>query len=385
MSIDKPQAPSASSPNPVSHHKTTPAQRKQIELCHTARAAERTGHLDSAISGFREAALLDTTNPTPLMYLGFALQQANQLERASQVYSLAADLDPRTTQAWRKPGLDEEIRVRSKALDQAIRHHSSALHAAAMQQYQQRHPDADIQRIREAIWCQTHTVPFSYKTPRQRPHLFYVPDLAPVAAFDAADLSWRTTLEGAAEEIRAEFSALAVRHAEAEMPYLNVSLKLGEGWQSLVGQLNWGSFFLYQNGQVNETLKPLIPRTLDILRQIDTLTIAGTPREVVFSILKGNQHIPPHYGVANTDATVHLPLIAPPDSGIRVADTTHLWAEGEMFAFDDSFEHESWNRSERLRVNLLFEAWHPDLSEQERGAVAQSFEMRDIWNRSRRI
>ena len=45
---------------------------------------------------------------------------------------------------------------------------------------------------------------------------------------------------------------------------------------------------------------------------------------------------------------------------IRVADTVHEWPEGKVFAFDDAFSHESWNKGPKFRVNLLFEAWHPD-------------------------
>jgi len=136
-----------------------------------------------------------------------------------------------------------------------------------------------------------------------------------------------------------------------------------------------------------------VPRTLEVLNAIDTLKITGMPREVVFSMLQPGQLIPPHYGVANTDATVHLPLLiaaAREDEGsekcgIRVTDTTHLWRRGQAFAFDDSFEHESWNRSASVRVNLLFEAWHPDLSQPERNAVQAAFAARDAWNRQRRI
>jgi len=385
MSTDKPGPSSVSNQDPDSRLEPTPAQGKQIKLCHAARRAEAAGHLNTAIARYREAVLLDTTNPTPLMYLGFALQQAGNWDRACQVYSLAADLEPRVTRAWRKPSLDEDIRVRSRALDQAIRQHSSDLHAAAMQQYQQRCPNAEFERIREAIWCQTHPGPFSYRSAQQRPHLFYVPDLAPVAVFDAADLPWTETLERAWEVICNEFQSLAEQQAESESPYLDASLGLGRNWESLIGTLNWGSFFLYRNGKVNAKLESMVPQTLKLLGEIDTLTMAGTPREVVFSILRGKQHIPPHYGVANTDATVHLPLVAPAGSGIRVTDTTYAWVEGKVFAFDDAFEHESWNRSEQPRVNLLFEAWHPDLTQQERGAVATAFELRDTWNRARRI
>jgi aspartate beta-hydroxylase len=38
--------------------------------------------------------------------------------------------------------------------------------------------------------------------------------------------------------------------------------------------------------------------------------------------------------------------------------------------FDDTFEHEAWNRSSETRVVLIIDSWNPDLSEAERAAVS---------------
>jgi aspartyl/asparaginyl beta-hydroxylase (cupin superfamily) len=42
--------------------------------------------------------------------------------------------------------------------------------------------------------------------------------------------------------------------------------------------------------------------------------------------------------------------------------------------FDDSIEHEAWNRSDATRVVLLFEVWRPELSADERAALTILFE-----------
>ncbi|HJU41002.1 MAG TPA: aspartyl/asparaginyl beta-hydroxylase domain-containing protein, partial [Tahibacter sp.] len=34
-----------------------------------------------------------------------------------------------------------------------------------------------------------------------------------------------------------------------------------------------------------------------------------------------------------------------------------------------TYEHEAWNRSDRTRVVLIFDVWHPDLTDVERAAV----------------
>ena len=54
----------------------------------------------------------------------------------------------------------------------------------------------------------------------------------------------------------------------------------------------------------------------------------------------------------------------------RVGAETRYWREGEAFVFDDTIEHEAANPSGELRVVLIFDVWHPDLSRTEREAVA---------------
>lgn len=47
--------------------------------------------------------------------------------------------------------------------------------------------------------------------------------------------------------------------------------------------------------------------------------------------------------------------------------------------FDDTIEHEAWNRSDRTRVILLFEIWRPELTEEERRLVSAMFEAIDAY------
>ena len=68
-----------------------------------------------------------------------------------------------------------------------------------------------------------------------------------------------------------------------------------------------------------------------------------------------------------------------------MADHVHYWREGELFLFDDGWDHEAWNDSEETRVVLIFEAWRPDLRPEEITAIQTSFEDRDKWIRTRLI
>ena len=48
--------------------------------------------------------------------------------------------------------------------------------------------------------------------------------------------------------------------------------------------------------------------------------------------------------------------------------------EGEVLAFDDSFQHEAWNRSDGQRVVLIFEVWSPQLTDAEVVGVTRMLE-----------
>ena len=37
--------------------------------------------------------------------------------------------------------------------------------------------------------------------------------------------------------------------------------------------------------------------------------------------------------------------------------------------FDDTIEHEAWNDSDKLRVVLIFDIWHPHLTLPERALI----------------
>jgi aspartyl/asparaginyl beta-hydroxylase (cupin superfamily) len=39
--------------------------------------------------------------------------------------------------------------------------------------------------------------------------------------------------------------------------------------------------------------------------------------------------------------------------------------EGKAIVFDDSFEHEAWNDGNSARITLVFDIWHPDLTQRE--------------------
>jgi aspartyl/asparaginyl beta-hydroxylase (cupin superfamily) len=97
----------------------------------------------------------------------------------------------------------------------------------------------------------------------------------------------------------------------------------------------------------------------------------------MFSLLKPQTHIPPHHGMLNTRLIAHLPLIVPEGCAMRVGDETRAWQTGKLALFDDSVEHEAWNKSDQTRVVLLFDVARPELDATELKAVALCFEAMD--------
>ena len=359
---------------------------RQQQLCEQAFSAENAGRFRSAATDYRRALMLEKNNPTPYLYLGFVLNKMGERRAAAGVYSLACDLSPKVLNAWRNPEISKDIQLRSFDANNLVRTSFTQLHKSTLAKYQRLHPAADIQRIYDAVWCATHDSEFQFKNAQQQPHLFYVPDLEASPIFNSSHYHWCQALEAAFEEIREEYYQLATNPGNVGEPYIGANASaLGESWKSLIGSKNWTSHHIYKNDQADRLLIQQLPTTCALLEQAPLLKTHGQPREVLFSVLMGKQHIPPHYGLANTDMTVHLPLVTSSKAGMIVAGEKYLWQEGKAFLFDDSFLHESWNDDSEPRVNLLFGAWHPGLSADEQNAVAASFESREAWNKTRSI
>jgi aspartate beta-hydroxylase len=141
--------------------------------------------------------------------------------------------------------------------------------------------------------------------------------------------------------------------------------------RGLLDNPSWGAFFLIKDGAPVEENAPLCPRTMAAVSELPLCRIDGRTPSVLFSLLRPGARIPPHHGFTNARLIGHLPLIVPPGCALRVGNETRAWREGEVLLFDDSIEHEAWNRSERSRVVLIFDVWRPELSSVERRLVTR--------------
>jgi aspartate beta-hydroxylase len=212
-----------------------------------------------------------------------------------------------------------------------------------------------------------------YPDPHQFCKFFYVPGLTTTAYYPRERFPWYAQLEAHTGTIREELLAVLAQPIGVE-PFLgtndNAALKEQNLLDGTRGKAEWNSFFFHRHGEVFEQNARRCPRTTEILNALPLVHIRGHAPEVLFSILTPGSHILKHHGVTNTRLVTHLPLIVPEDCAISVGGIEHAWQEGRCVTFDDTFEHEAWNRSDKVRAVMILDAWHPDLTEAERAAIA---------------
>ena len=185
-------------------------------------------------------------------------------------------------------------------------------------------------------------------------------------------------IEAATADIREELEALLADPSEALRPYVRMEKGLPDNvWSRLDQSLDWGACFLWEYGNPNIPVLERCPKTAAALAALPSAHIPGQSPSAFFSLLKPRTKIPPHTGVTNTRAIVHLPLIVPDGCGFRVGGETRAWREGEAFAFDDTIEHEAWNDSDALRAVLIFDVWNPHLTLAEQELIIQYFAAAD--------
>ena len=195
---------------------------------------------------------------------------------------------------------------------------------------------------------------------------------------DREHFPWLEQLEAQTDVIKAELIDLLASADAGLSPY--VAMPPGTPtniWTSLNNSPAWSALHLWKDGERIEAACARAPKTAEIVAALPLASIPGRAPTVFFSILEAGKHIPPHTGVTNTRTIIHLPLIVPGGCTFRVGGETREWREGEAFAFDDTIEHEAWNRSDQNRAVLILDCWNPHLSDQERAMICRLFEISD--------
>jgi aspartyl/asparaginyl beta-hydroxylase (cupin superfamily) len=200
---------------------------------------------------------------------------------------------------------------------------------------------------------------------------FHYPGLRELEFHDRALFPWLERLEGLTDSIAAELDQVANAVDANLVPYVQyqASEPLAQ-WRELNHNRDWTAIHLIQRGERIEPNASHCPQTMAFLSDLPQPWIHGCGSNAMFSLLAPRTSIPPHVGVANFRLLCHLPLIIPGKCWFRVGAQVREWQRGQAWLFDDSIEHEAVNETDHLRIIMIFDVWHPDLSPAEQAAIA---------------
>jgi hypothetical protein len=284
-------------------------------------------------------------------------------ERWTGVLALAAMMDERPPALETMLGHAEEVVARQRsgfaaAIDDGLAEARQSLGAAERRRF-----DA----------CVDHALGRRRIYPNQ-PAGMHFPFLPADEYFERGHFPWLERIEAETDTIRAELEALLADDESAIRPY--VAMEPGtpaNKWSPLDHALDWGAIHLWKDGRRDDDVCRRAPKTAAAVEALPLSDLPGRTPTVFFSLLRPGTHLPAHSGVSNVRAIIHLPLIVPPGCAFRVGGETREWEVGRAWAFDDTIEHEAWNRSDQVRAILIFDVWNPYISEVERDLLRRFY------------
>lgn len=174
-------------------------------------------------------------------------------------------------------------------------------------------------------------------------------DKNPRYFYSASEFPFLSSLEENFAVIKGELEQLLSNNTEQNW------LKTFPDYVDSKQQKAWKVFTFLFFGMKSPKHANLCPKTAELIYAIPEIISCD------YSYLAPQTHILPHKGYTRMVLRCHLPLIVPePDKcAIRVGNETQHWEEGKLLVFDDSFEHEAWNKSDKPRVVLMFDIPNP--------------------------
>lgn len=328
------------------------------------------GDFGRAASSLQDALRLAPQHFVGRLQLGIALEQLGHPHDALKTY-FNAIRDAQAQGRWLSdastaPGLREVVKYAMRYVHSGRK---ELLHGV-LAPLRQRYGDAELGRVEQCLAIYFGEQPSQIPDARQRPKFLYFPGIPSQPYYPRERFPWLDALEAATEQVRAEMDAvLSESSLEAFLGTQSAeqagTMLAASGRQAAA----WDAYFFYRHGRRHDAHAVECPATAALLEQLPLVRIREHAPETLFSVLRPGTHILPHTGVTNTRLVTHLPLLVPRDCALRVGGEIHEWQAGRCVTFDDTFEHEAWNRSEETRVVLILDSWNPDLTELERAAV----------------
>jgi len=352
-----------------------------IQLGNAQMAAE---DFSGAVTSFRRGLSLAPRIFVAHLQLGMALEKLGQSHEALKAYFMAIET-ARSLGRWRDDATTAvDLRQAVKYAMNYVNKGRRQLFRDVLNPLRERYGDSELVRVERSLAIYFSDQPANIPDPRQKPKFMYFPDIASQPYYPRKHFPWLEKLEAATDTIREELHDVLSQGQELEAFLGPLPAHASRGMLRSSSDQNpaWDAYFFHRHGQRHEQHCARCPLTTALLDALPLVRIRDHAPEILFSILTPGTHILPHTGVTNTRLVTHLPLIIPPDCAIRVGGEEHVWQEGRCVTFDDTYEHEAWNRSGQTRAVLILDSWHPDLSEAEREAVTDLVEAIGDFNQS---
>lgn len=339
----------------------------------------------AAAQTLREALRLAPDLFVARLRLGQALEQLGQPHKALKAYfgalRSAQNQGRWLNDATTAPGLREAVKHAMRYVDTG----RLAFFHRVLEPLQLRYGATELQRVKHCLDVYLGERPIEIPDPRQRPKFLYFPGIPSQPYYPRERFPWQETLEGAAGVIREELRDVLAQEYSLET-FLQAP-KPGQAPQEMLRSSGpspaaWDAYFFFRHGERYDAHALACPGTAALLGNLPLARIRDHAPETLFSVLSPGTHILPHTGVTNVRLVTHLPLMVPSDCALRVGGETHVWQEGRCVTFDDTFEHEAWNRSDQTRAVLILDCWNPDLTEAECAAVTELIEAIGNFNAS---
>ncbi|WP_375283516.1 aspartyl/asparaginyl beta-hydroxylase domain-containing protein [Sphingobium yanoikuyae] len=329
-----------------------------------AQAHNRTGDLDEEAVALRRILDSEPRNIPALLAMGQnALRRAD--ERAATSWFRAALAQAAATGA--PPQLQPLLQQAQASIAQSAQRFEDHLTAAV----------ADLPPL-PRIALATDLLLGKREIYLQQPSMFYFPGLPQRAFYERDAFEWVAPMEAMTDAIVSELEAVRAQEPEFT-PYVETSADRPAPNNPLRDDARWGALYFWRSGGPVAENAARCPTVMAALTHVPMPQVAGRSPIALWSLLKPGTHIQPHHGLLNTRLICHLPLLAPAGCALRVGAETRTWTKGEMLLFDDSIEHEAWNRSAETRVVLLFETWRPEIDTDERAALTRLFQAIDSF------
>lgn len=354
--------------NPVSFH-------------HLGRAQELVGDLPSAVASLAEALRLKPDSYLSRLHYASLLERGGDVEGGAMHFGRALRdaqsagkwVDAASTPAGLRPLVEHAVVT--------VRATSRAVLLGVMSGLVERHGRGAMARVEKCLRVYLRDEKAIFPDPRQRPTFLYFPDLPASPYFDRGLFPWMASMEDQTPAIREELRQLLGSAGGRERVFQSEDVER-QNLRGTGSAPSWSGYYFYRHGVRRDENCAACPGTAAAIDHVPLCRVDNHAPEVLFSVFTAGTHLLPHRGVTNTRVVGHLPLIVPEDCALNVGGDVHVWREGEIVVFDDTYEHEAWNRSQHTRVVLIFDLWNPHLTDVERPAVAELVQTIEGFQRS---